>query len=98
MFGLKNSIKQPSVLQIFISVLHNGINNFCVVSECKLFTKICICNIYTIVWPETIGIFFTVRVPNLKRECTWNSLTFVLCKIGKQPVPPTAWDLALVEN
>lgn len=75
LFGLKFFLKQPSVLQIFLSVLHNCISNCCIASTYKLMTEICIHNIHTILCPERIGIFFTVRVPNLKREC-------LLCKLS----------------
>lgn len=77
---IKNFLKQPSVLQIFISGLRNCINNCCIATTSKLMTKIHICNIYTILCPERIGVFFTVHVPNLKRLCIWNILMSAPCK------------------
>jgi len=38
--GLKNFVNQLSVLQLFMSVLHNCVNNRCRVTEYKLMTKI----------------------------------------------------------
>lgn len=55
-------------------MLHNCISNCYIASTYKLMTKMCICNIHTILCLERMGIFFTVRVPNLKRECIWNIL------------------------
>lgn len=73
-------LKQLSVLQIFIYVLHNCVNNCCIATTYKLMAKPHICNIYTILCPERIGIFFTVHVPNLKRQCIWNILMSAPCK------------------
>lgn len=59
----------------YLYMLHNCVNNCCIATTYKLITKIHICNIYTILCPERIGIFFTIHVPNLKRQCIWNILT-----------------------
>lgn len=88
LLGLIFFLKQPSVLQIFISVLRNCINNCCIATTYKLMTKIHMCNIYTILCPERIGIFFTVHVPNLKRPCIWDILMSGPCK-NRGMVNPT---------
>lgn len=107
----KSALKMPELIKLFglnffwnnhlffgyLYVLHNCINNCCIATTYKLTTKIRICNIYTILCPERIEMFFTVHVPNLK-----SVFEIFLCllpaKIEEQLILPMVWDLALVEN